>query len=102
MGYTTSQVSWNRDRIAFDMRNFTILVWYRHFPPRFEAFHRRPITGGLLRCNGRDETQLDEQLAGHRYHCPICDVHLTSLLLCPKCGRRYDWPTHDSAKEQQA
>jgi hypothetical protein len=28
-------------------------------------------------------------LTGHMWHCPDCDEHLTSLLLCPKCGARY-------------
>jgi len=32
---------------------------------------------------------LDETLTHHRYHCPRCDVHLTSLLLCSGCGTRY-------------
>ena len=34
---------------------------------------------------------LDYQLTNHNAHCPKCKVHLTSLLLCPKCGIRYEW-----------
>lgn len=33
--------------------------------------------------------QLDDSLAGHSIHCPKCNAHLTSLLLCPECGDRY-------------
>ena len=40
-------------------------------------------------CDGNDKTELDESITGHRLHCPKCDVHLTSLLLCPECGARY-------------
>lgn len=31
-------------------------------------------------------------LSGHTWHCPLCDVHLTSLGLCPTCGVRYELP----------
>ena len=31
-----------------------------------------------------------KELSKHKWHCPDCDVHLTSLLLCPECGIRYD------------
>lgn len=55
-------------------------------------FGFRQHIDGLWQCNGRDRSQLDEALTGHRYHCPKCNVHLTSGLLCPKCGKRYDWP----------
>ena len=30
-----------------------------------------------------------DRLTGHRFHCPECGSHLTSLLLCPECGDRY-------------
>ena len=30
------------------------------------------------------------ELSGHLWHCPNCDVHLTSLMFCPECGVRYD------------
>jgi hypothetical protein len=33
---------------------------------------------------------LDDTLAGHSLHCPKCGFHLTSLLLCPECGIRFD------------
>jgi len=38
------------------------------------------------KCNGMDDM---ECLVGHQYHCPECDVHITSLGLCPNCGVRY-------------
>lgn len=41
-------------------------------------------------CDGNDKTMLDESLAGHMFHCPNCDVHLTSLGLCPSCATRYE------------
>jgi hypothetical protein len=43
----------------------------------------------LLECRG-DESELDESITGHRLHCLNCDFHLTSLLLCPECGIRYE------------
>lgn len=43
----------------------------------------------FMPCNGNDKTQLDESITGHRLHCRHCDSHLTSLLMCPDCGRRY-------------
>ena len=43
-------------------------------------------------CNGKDETQLDIALSGHKYHCPNCDIHLTSLGFCSNCGVRFDIP----------
>ena len=30
-----------------------------------------------------------KELSKHQLHCGICDTHLTSLLLCPRCGKRY-------------
>ena len=30
-----------------------------------------------------------KELSRHQHHCGDCDVHLTSLLLCPRCGKRY-------------
>ena len=47
-------------------------------------------TGVLLRLCMGDKNQLDESLTGHKYHCPKCDVHLTSLGLCGECGTRYN------------
>ena len=35
-------------------------------------------------------SQLDDSLAGHSIHCPKCNTHLTSLLLCPECGDWYE------------
>lgn len=58
----------------------------------------------LKHCNG-DATQLDAKLAGHEWHCPRCDKHLTSGMLCPECGTRYTdcdiWETwyDETAKE---
>lgn len=46
-------------------------------------------------CDGQHEhddqehSAMDESITGHKLHCPDCDQHLTSLLLCLKCGRRY-------------
>ena len=34
---------------------------------------------------------LDYQLTKHNAYCNKCKVHLTSLLLCPECGTRYEW-----------
>lgn len=54
-----------------------------------------PDEYGFKTCDGRHERHgqphslLDESLAGHRLHCPVCDVHLTSLMLCPNCGTRF-------------
>ena len=45
----------------------------------------------FLPCLGNDESMLDETLSGHKYHCPHCNTHLTSLYLCCDCGVRYDW-----------
>lgn len=42
----------------------------------------------LLLCNGKDDLS---RMAGHYWHCPNCDVHLTSLGLCPECGTRYEF-----------
>lgn len=39
--------------------------------------------------NGGQHNALDYSLAGHHLHCPRCDVHITSLLMCPNCGTRY-------------
>jgi hypothetical protein len=39
--------------------------------------------------HGQPHSMLDEKLSGHNLHCPACDVHLTSLLLCPECGTRH-------------
>ena len=50
----------------------------------------------LLTCDGKhergdaDHSSLDYGLTQHLLHCPVCDVHLTSLLLCPGCGTRYE------------
>ena len=50
----------------------------------------------LLTCDGKhergdaDHSLLDYGLTQHMLHCPVCDVHLTSLLLCPGCGMRYE------------
>lgn len=43
-------------------------------------------------CNGNDKTLLDESLSRHKFHCPNCDMHLTSLGLCPHCGTRWELP----------
>ena len=49
----------------------------------------------LLTCDSHHERHgqahhaMDEAITGHRLHCPECDCHLTSLLLCPECGERY-------------
>ena len=43
-------------------------------------------------CNGNDKTLLDESLSGHKFHCPNCDMHLTSLGLCSHCGTRWELP----------
>lgn len=47
----------------------------------------------LIICDGNDKTMLDESLAGHIFHCPNCDMHLTSLGFCSHCGTRYEIPT---------
>ena len=55
----------------------------------------------FLPCLGNDESMLDEELSGHKYHCPKCNSHLTSLYLCGDCGVRYDWVVaFDEAVEQ--
>ena len=50
----------------------------------------------LLICNGHEHyggphSALDFALTHHNLHCPACDVHLTSLLLCPECGTRHTY-----------
>lgn len=58
----------------------------------------------LKHCEG-DLTELDAKLSGHRWHCPKCNKHLTSMMLCPECGTRYTendaWETlyNETAKE---
>lgn len=42
----------------------------------------------LLPCRGGDCWDADHRLTGHGLHCPTCDQHLTSLLMCAKCGTR--------------
>lgn len=37
-------------------------------------------------------------ISGHLWHCPVCDVHLTSLFLCPECGVRYDTASREVAR----
>lgn len=71
---------------------------YKNFkvdrPIEICEYHARKIregkTGILLRLCRGDESELDESLTGHKYHCPKCDVHLTSLGLCPNCGTRFE------------
>jgi len=46
----------------------------------------------LIICDSNDKTMLDESLAGHIFHCPDCNMHLTSLGLCSHCGIRYEIP----------
>ncbi len=41
-------------------------------------------------CNGKDETELDESITGHKLHCQKCNHHLTSLYHCPNCNTRYE------------
>lgn len=53
-----------------------------YFQTQSNVWRTRPCRG--------DKTELDEILTGHRLHCGKCDVHLTSLYLCPKCGYRYE------------
>ena len=48
------------------------------------------VADTFLPCDGKDKTQLDESITYHRHHCPVCDVHLTSLLHCPECNTRYE------------
>jgi hypothetical protein len=37
-------------------------------------------------------SMLNDELAGHPFHCPKCGSHLTSLFLCGECNVRYvDW-----------
>ena len=43
---------------------------------------------GTKQCTPECNSNLIE-LSGHKLHCGVCDSHLTSLLLCPKCGKRY-------------
>ena len=56
--------------------------------------HARKIregkTGVLLRLCLGDKSMLDESLTNHKYHCPKCDVHLTSVGLCSNCGTRFE------------
>ena len=48
-------------------------------------------TGILLRmCPGHDDYMLDYSMTSHKYHCPKCNIHLTSLMLCCECGTRYN------------
>ena len=55
----------------------------------------------FIPCDGNDTSMLDEELSGHKYHCPSCNEHLTSLYLCAKCGVRLDWVVaFDEAVEQ--
>jgi hypothetical protein len=44
---------------------------------------------GLSERDGQPHSALDFALTGHHQHCLACDVHLTSLDLCPNCGVRY-------------
>lgn len=90
MGYTTSQIYQTHDRIIIDVRQFTLSIW-KH-PLRFEFVQRHPTIGGLRLCDRHCQSGLTEWLVCHRYHCPVCNQHLTSLLLCPVCGKRHDWP----------
>lgn len=48
-------------------------------------------------CNGVDSSELDQALTHHNLHCPDCNVHLTSLFLCPQCGTRFEkvWDSGD-------
>jgi hypothetical protein len=50
---------------------------------------------GFRTCKGDDDM---EAITGHRLHCSKCDVHLTFLGLCGKCGHRYDLPPYAKDK----
>lgn len=41
-------------------------------------------------------------LSHHDWHCPKCDVHLTSLYACPECGTRYNPPNKRMQATPQA
>ena len=42
-----------------------------------------------------------KELSRHLWHCPRCDVHLTTLYLCPECNTRWSssvlWQAYDVA-----
>lgn len=43
----------------------------------------------LRRCDEQKCNSGIKELSCHQWHCPKCDIHLTSLFLCPKCGNRF-------------
>jgi tRNA(Ile2) C34 agmatinyltransferase TiaS len=47
----------------------------------------------LIECN-EATVHSNREITRHNYHCPRCNVHLTSLLLCPLCGTRYSPTFH--------
>lgn len=46
----------------------------------------KPCKDGYQKCKKSYHASLTE----HNLHCRKCDQHLTSLYLCPNCGKRYD------------
>lgn len=49
-----------------------------------------PDEGSAVKLCQIDGTALDYSLTNHFLHCPKCRSHLTSGLLCGKCGIRYE------------
>lgn len=48
-------------------------------------------------CNGKTEhygervhSEMDEEITYHKLHCIECDNHLTSLMHCPICNKRFE------------
>lgn len=58
----------------------------------YEVAQEEPVTSHLtlIQCDWNRCNSPIKELSKHQWHCPKCDVHLTSLLLCPRCGTRYE------------
>lgn len=54
----------------------------------------------LNECPGVTCQSQIRELSNHTWHCPACDEHLTSGLLCPICGTRYHIKTILTEPEQ--
>lgn len=81
-GLAPGQATWDRLLAKNDDR---ILLWREQMRAAFEA----EDLVALDECPGAACHSQIRELSHHCWHCPACDGHLTSGLLCPYCGTRY-------------